>query len=128
MALFSKKKMSNELVKYFTNNKISYEIGEDTSISFMISFDSFSIFPYIFLNEDNNSINIIVNIKKIGNKEIGDALVRINDFNINSTYFQAKIKDNVILLEYSFISKDLDDVFDSLIDSLISQKEEILKL
>lgn len=128
MALFSKKKMSNELVKYFTNNKISYEIGEDTSISFMIAFDSFSIFPYIFLNEDNNSINIIVNIKKIGNKEIGDALVRINDFNINSTYFQAKIKDNVILLEYSFISKDLDDVFDSLIDSLISQKEEILKL
>lgn len=126
--LFGKKKLNDYLIKYFNDKKISYEMNDDSTISFTISFKEFSIYPYV-KDSNDGKLSVLINIKKIDNKNVNQALDKINKFNLNSNYFAAKLKDDILLLEYNtIIDGDVSNYLDTLIDSITYLKDEIIAL
>lgn len=125
--IFGKKKIADLIIKYFAEKKISYE-KEYNKISFVVSYSDFSIYPYLKINEDEEIINILINIRKIENKE--NVFEKLNSFNLKSQFFKAILNENVIILEYNAISTsdNVVDVLDLIIDSLASLREEIKEL
>lgn len=125
--IFGKKKIADLIVKYFNEKKISYE-RDLNKISFVVSYSDFSIYPYLKINEDEETINILINIRKIENKE--NVFEKLNAFNLKSQFFKAISNDGVIILEYNAISTsdNVVDVLDLIIDSLASLREEIKEL
>lgn len=124
MALWGKKKASDILVKYLDENKIHYEI-KDNVVSFELELGSYSIFPYFEVDDIKNMLSVVVNVCE---KKLTDNLLRkVNEFNLKSKYFAAKVNNNIIYLEYN-VKIDTDivaDVFKDLIASL-NQLEEII--
>ena len=122
--LFGKKKYIDLVIKYFNDKKISYE-KNDNNISFEAAFDDYSVFPYITIDEDLNLLTCIINIRKISQKE--NVLLALNEFNLNSTFFKAMLKNDVILLEYnSYIDNSIiENLLKLIIDTISSLKEEI---
>lgn len=127
--LFGKKKLQDYLIKYFNEKNISFEKNDDSTISFTISFQEISIYPYINASNDG-VLSILINIKKIENKNRLEQLEKINKFNLNSNFFTAKIKDDILLLEYNTVieNDDVKEYLDVLIDSITNLKEEIKTL
>ena len=125
--IFGKKKIADLIVKCFNEKKISYE-RDLNKISFVVSYSDFSIYPYLKINEDEETINILINIRKIENKE--NVFEKLNAFNLKSQFFKAISNDGVIILEYNAISTsdNVVDVLDLIIDSLASLREEIKEL
>ena len=122
--IFGKKKIADLLIKYFNEKKISYE-KELNNFSFTVSYNDFSIYPYIRVNEEEGLISILVNIRKIGSKE--NVFEKLNSFNLKSQFFKAILNENAIILEYNacLSSDNFDDILDCIIESLSSLKEDI---
>ena len=125
--IFGRKKLSDLIIKYLNDKKITYEKNLNV-ISFQASYNDFSIYPYIKILEEDESINILINIRKIDVKE--NVFFKINEFNLRSQYLKAVLNENVIVLEYNTLANN-DNILlilDSILDSLSSLKEEIKEL
>ena len=107
MGMFGKKKSSDYLIKSFKNSSISYKL-EDNVLSFEFSIQSIILYPYIVIDENSNEFPVVINIKKSDNK----VLEKLNDFNNNSRYFKASLKDNLIYLSYVILNDE--NVFENL--------------
>ncbi|MCR5647899.1 MAG: nucleotidyltransferase [Acholeplasmatales bacterium] len=125
--IFGKKKIIDLIIKYFNEKKISYEKNLNI-ISFSASYNDFSIYPYIKINEENQQVSFLVNIRKINQKE--NVFEKLNTFNIKSQYFRAILNEDIIVLEYNTLvdSDNLNDILDQMIDSLSSLRVEIKEL
>ena len=117
MGLFSRSKI-DKLMKYFKERNISIN-QNNSKYEFEINFPNkkFNLFPYFTLDEDY--ISIVINIKRINDKEINQILPKVNGFNVKSIYFTMKIYNNIVYLEYNTFLDDtfkqyLDEVFGSL--------------
>ena len=80
------------------------------------------------VSEEESSIDILINIRKIDVKE--NVFFKINEFNTRSKYFKAILDGDVIVLEYNTftVNDNIDYILDSIIDSLSSLREEIKEL
>jgi len=125
--IFGKKKIIDLIIKYFNEKKISYEKNLNI-ISFSASYNDFSIYPYIKINEENQQVSFLVNIRKINQKE--NVFEKLNTFNIKSQFFRAILSEDIIVLEYNTLvdSDNLNDILDQMIDSLSSLRVEIKEL
>ncbi len=125
--IFGKKKIIDLIIKYFNEKKISYEKNLNI-ISFSASYNDFSIYPYIKINEENQQVSFLVNIRKINQKE--NVFEKLNTFNIKSQFFRAILNEDIIVLEYNTLvdSDNLNDILDQMIDSLSSLRVEIKEL
>lgn len=105
--IFGNKKQIDKLNKYFLEKKIELKEEADNKYSFEIVFNElgYSIFPYLKLNDENNQIAIVINLRKCDNVPYE----AINTFNVKSKYFSAKVSSNkIIYLEYcTILSNDL---------------------
>ena len=125
--IFGKKKIIDLIIKYFNEKKISYEKNLNI-VSFSASYNDFSIYPYIKINEESQQVSFLVNIRKINQKE--NVFEKLNTFNIKSQFFRAILNEDIIVLEYNTLvdSDNLNDILDQMIDSLSSLRVEIKEL
>ncbi len=101
MAFWSKKKLSDILIKNFKNENISYKF-EDSFLSFEFPISNIMLYPYIKIDDDSEEYSIVINIKKDENVNFNN----LNDFNINSRYFKAIYDNGIIYLSYVFASDE----------------------
>lgn len=109
----------DKLIKYFKDNNIAYnEINNKVETEITFNEFNISLYPYFSVSEDYFSI--IINIKKITEKLNVDFYQKINNFNLVSQFFVAKISaENILYLEYnSYFSDNIKDIFENVIGSL----------
>lgn len=128
MALWSKKKISSKITKYFDDKQISYVVEEqnNTVIKFDLCFvnEGFILYPYITIDEANSIISFNVNVAECNLKNNYNI---INQINQNSVYLKSFIQDEILVLEYRLkIVDDVKIVLDSIINDLYSL-EKILE-
>ena len=124
MAFWSKKKLSEILIKSFKNDNITYKL-EGNVLSFEMPVANTMLYPYISIDDDSNEFSIVINIKKTQIKDF-EAL---NRFNIKSRYFKACHENDLIYLTYVFISDDeIRDEINRVLGSLIPLIDEIQNL
>lgn len=128
MALWSKKKISSKITKYFDDKQISYVVEEqnNTVIKFDLCFvnEGFILYPYITIDEANSIISFNVNVAECNLKNNYNI---INQINQNSIYLKSFIQDEILVLEYRLkIVDDVKIVLDSIINDLYSL-EKILE-
>ena len=128
MALWSKKKISSKITKYFDDKQISYVVEEqnNTVIKFDLCFinEGFILYPYITIDEANSIISFNVNVAECNLKNNYNT---INQINQNSVYLKSFIQDEILVLEYRLkIVDDVKIVLDSIINDLYSL-EKILE-
>ena len=120
MALF-RNSQKDKIIKYFKENKVTYnELDNKIETEIIFSSKNISLYPYFIIDDENNYFSIIINIKKINEKKSADIYQKINDFNLISQYFVAKISnDNILYLEYNTIYSDnLKDIYETSIGSI----------
>lgn len=124
MAFWNKKSSEDILLKSLTKDNITVEKDEN-SYSFTISFGDYCLYPYF--NFDGKGLSLMINIREYLNKDLNDVLAKINAFNTKSPYFVAKLKDDVIYLEYNAVADNdtVVEVFKSSIGSLNNLKADI---
>ncbi len=121
MGLFSKTEME-KLEKHLNKKNLSFEKKEN-KLSFEVSMNkhSYSLFPYLRIDE-NDSFSFCVNLRKIDKINYET----LNNFNLKSKFFTAKIKTDILYLEYNTVLNDnVINVFDSLINELFILEEDI---
>ncbi len=123
--IFGNKKQIDKLNKYFLEKKIELK-EENDKYSFEIVFQElgYSIFPYFSFNEEKNEIAIVINLRKDDNI----SFQKLNEFNIKSKYFTAKVSsNNIIYLEYcTILSNDLyKEMLNDILDSIAMLALEI---
>lgn len=129
MAFWSKKRMADSLIKYLTEQNVTYTETLDC-ISFELFFleSGYSVYPYIRLNEEKDELAIVINLRKLEAEPSLKQLQRINAFNLKSKYFTAGITDGLVLyLEYNAHSSydTVDKIADKCIESLFNLQEEM---
>ncbi len=123
MAFWGKKSASDILIKSFKADGITYKL-EDNVLSFEYPIQSKILYPYITINEDSNEFTVVINIKKANLK----TLDQLNVFNVNSRYFKACYKDELIYLSYVFTSnEDIREELNRVLGSLKALIDEIQK-
>lgn len=126
MGLFSSKKIIDKLSKYFKSNNYEYEDNHGKlSFSLLLKNKNYNLYPYLSIDEQTGYVSIIINIRRIAKKD--DNLAMANAFNLKSKYFVLKIKQDIVYLEYNFISS-ADLIVDQLTDilnSIYSLEEDI---
>ncbi len=129
MAFWSKKKIMDSLIKYLSEQGVTWH-EEFDCITFELYFQKsgYSLYPYIRINESKEELSILINLKKVEENYLTQkGASRINDFNVLSKYFTAKIKEGVLILEYNCtIDYDITSkMVNNSIESLFSLQEEI---
>ncbi len=123
MGLFSKSDI-DKLLKYLNKKNITLK-NENGKYNFEIvmSNNKYSIYPYFLIDNDNYSI--VINLRRID--KISDELFqKINDFNLKCKYFKAVFKNNVLYLEANMLIDDnITNIFDTLVNELVSLEEDI---
>jgi hypothetical protein len=123
MAFWGKKSASDILVKSFKTDGITYKL-EDNVLSFEFPIGSTLLYPYITIDEESNEFTVVINIKKTNLKN----LEQLNIFNINSRYFKACYKEDLIYLSYVFTSnEDIREELNRVLGSLKALIDEIQK-
>lgn len=124
MAFWSKKSISDILTKSFKADGISYKY-ENHVLSFEYPVGNKMLYPYITIDDSSDELSIVINIKKPNNKSL-DA---INSFNLNSRYFKACYKEDLIYLSYVFNSSDeVRDNLNKILGSLTPLIDDIQNL
>ena len=100
MGLFFKN-LEEKISKYFKEENIELKT-KDSYYYFDIYFENtnFRITPYFRVLNDN-LVDYKINIKKYDDITL-DLLKKVNKFNLESEFFKAIIKDNLLYLEYKF--------------------------
>lgn len=128
MAFWNKKSIRECILKYLEEQEVSFK-EEFGCITFELYFkrEEFSVFPYIKINEMNEELSFIVNLKEIENYK---DCQKLNKFNSLSKYVCAKHKDNMLFLEYNALinSDQAPIIIDKIIESLYGLQSEIDKL
>ena len=121
MGLFTKTELE-KLEKHLNKKGLSFELkGEKMSFEIAMNKNSYSLFPYLKITNDDN-FSFCVNLRKIEKLNYET----LNKFNLKSKYFTAKVNSNILYLEYNTILNDnVIFIFDSLINELFSLEEEI---
>ena len=124
MAFWNKKTTEDVLLKSLAKDNITIE-KENDSYSFAVSFGDYTLYPYF--NFDGKTLSLMINLRKCDAKTGYDIFVKINDFNTISPYFVAKIKNNLVYLEYNAVADNdtVVEVFKNSIVSLNNLKAEI---
>ena len=123
MAFWGKKSVSDILIKSFKTDGITYKL-EDNVLSFEYPIQNTILYPYITIDEDSNEFTVVINIKKANLK----TLDQLNVFNVNSRYFKACYKDELIYLSYVFTSnEDIREELNRVLGSLKALIDEIQK-
>ena len=120
MALF-RNSQKDKILKYFKENKVTYnELDNKIETEIIFSSKNISLYPYFIIDDENNYFSIIINIKKFNENKSADIYQKINDFNLISQYFVAKISnDNILYLEYNTIYSDnLKEIYEASIESI----------
>lgn len=129
MAFWGKKSIKDSLIKYLNEHGVTCkeELG---CLAFDLYFkkSEYTVYPYLKINENNEELSIIVNLREVGDSFKDYA--RINSFNYQSKYLMAKVKDGLLYLEYNcHISyENAVIVLENIVESLFSLQEEIDKL
>ncbi len=121
MGLFSKTELE-KLEKHLNKKNLSFDKRED-KISFEIAMNknSYSLFPYLKINS-NNLFSFCVNLRKVDKLNYET----LNSFNLKSKFFTAKVKNDILFLEYNTTLNDnVVSVFDSLVNELFVLEEDI---
>ncbi len=127
MAFWSKKKIIDGIIKYLNENNITWkeELG---FITYELFFNEsgYSLYPYIQINEEVEEISILINIKEIADGKNYD-YSSLNDLNVKSKYFTAKIKDKVLILEYNcnVSYENVSKFLKKIVDSIFSLQKDI---
>ncbi|MBE6137155.1 MAG: hypothetical protein E7176_02030 [Erysipelotrichaceae bacterium] len=128
MAFWSKKSIRESIIEYLEEQKVSYK-EEFGCITFELYFkrDEFSIFPYIKINEMNEELSFVVNLKEVDNYK---DCSKLNKFNALSKFVAAKAKDNLLFLEYNCFTNPTvaPQLIDKIVESLYGLQSEIDKL
>lgn len=101
MAFWSKKRAIEILTKSLKSENISYK-EDNNVVSFEYQINDSILYPYIKFDEETDDVSIVINIKKQALK----GYEKINEFNINSRFFKACYKDDLIYLSYAFNADD----------------------
>ena len=101
MAFWSKKKAIEILIKSLRSDNVSFK-ENDNVISFEYQINDSILYPYLKFNEETDDASIVINIKK----QVLKGYEKINEFNINSRYFKAAVKDDLVYLSYTFTADD----------------------
>ena len=114
--MFGKKNSSDIIIKYFKEKSIEYEY-KNNIFSFNLSLDGCILNPYLLI--DDNILSIMVNIRELTKKD-NNIYEKLNNFNVISKIFNAKVKNNVIYLEYNTLidNDNIEDIFDIILLSL----------
>lgn len=127
MAFWGKKKMFDAVNKYFNERNVSVTNEYDLlCIELNFKDNGYNIYPYIKLDEENEQISIMVNIREALELKASE-YEALNAFNLGSKYFTAKYKDNAIVLEYNSICNydNVVKLLHSALESLFSKQNEI---
>lgn len=127
MGIFTsnKKKAKDTIDKYFKEKNISLELkGDNYSFEIVNQKEGFSLYPYFSYNEGTNDFSFLVNLKKI---EDTYDYKKLNEFNKNSKYLKAMVKDSIIYLEYNakIDYSEFKTIMDLLIESVFIKSSEI---
>ena len=91
--------------------------------------EGYSLYPYYVTNAEKKELSIIINLRKIDNDLLISDYERINAFNIRSKYFQAKIKDRILYLEYNTkVDSSKSEIIHEVIESVFILSKEIDEL
>ncbi|RIA78330.1 hypothetical protein EI71_00281 [Anaeroplasma bactoclasticum] len=91
--------------------------------------EGYSLYPYYVTNSDKKELSIIINLRKIDNDLMISDYERINAFNLKSKYFQAKIKDRILYLEYNTkVDSSKSEIIHEVIESVFILSKEIDEL
>ncbi len=101
MAFWSKKKAIEILIKSLKSDNVSFK-ENDNVISFEYQINDSILYPYLKFDEETDYASIVINIKK----QVLKGYEKINEFNINSRYFKAAVKDDLVYLSYAFTADD----------------------
>lgn len=80
--------------------------------------DGYSLYPYYVCDSEAKVLSIVINLRKISEELTIEDYRRFNSFNVKSKYFQVKVKDSILYMEYntkldSFKSEIIHDVIES---------------
>lgn len=129
MAFWGKKSIKDSLIKYLNEQGVTYkeELG---CLSFDLYFkkSEYTVYPYLKINENNEELSIIINLREV--LDSFKDYSRINNFNCQSKYMIAKVRDGLLYLEYNcHVTYDnLAIVLENAVESLFALQEEIDKL
>ena len=91
--------------------------------------EGYSLYPYYVTNSDKKELSIIINLRKIDNDLMISDYERINAFNLKSKYFQAKIKDRILYLDYNTkVDSSKSEIIHEVIESVFILSKEIDEL
>lgn len=133
MAFWNKKKMLDIVKTFLETNNATYTVS-DNEVSFEIHFNKndYTIYPYIKINEDKDSIIFTINVKPINKSDLTIRdFSKLNEFNSKSVYFKAFVNDdNILYLEYNTFADvdNITNVLQEVINSLFELSDLINEL
>lgn len=129
---FNKKKTSDALEKQFKEKNISLEFKDGKySFELVMKNEGYSLYPYFFVDEEKKEMSIVINIKTISGLLTLEDYQRINNFNLKSKFFTAKVsQDKVLYLEYNtpIEAGRSKEVLDIVVESVFMLSKEIDEL
>ena len=121
VGLFTKTELE-KLEKHLNKKGLSFELkGKKMSFEIAMNKNSYSLFPYLKITNDDN-FSFCVNLRKIEKLNYET----LNNFNLKSKFFTAKVKSDILFLEYNTVLNDnVVVIFDCLVNELFALEEEI---
>lgn len=100
------------------NITVTQEDDGKGSFELVMPKEGYSLYPYYFCDSEKKVLSIVINVRKISSELTIEDYKRFNAFNVKSKYFQVKVKDNVLYMEYntkldSFKSEIVHEVIES---------------
>ena len=111
----------NITVKEEENGKGSFEL--------VMPKEGYSLYPYYVCDSESKVLSLVINLRKIKEELTIDDYKKINSFNVKSKYFQVKVKDSILYLEYNTkLESFKSEIIHELIESVFMLSKEIDEL
>lgn len=124
-------KLQDGVKKQLEAKNITVTLEEDGKGSFELVMpeEGYSLYPYYITDMDTKVLSIVINIRNIVEELTIEDYKRFNAFNLKSRYFQVKIKDNVLYLEYNTkVDSAKSEIIHEVIESVFMLSKEIDEL